>query len=228
MSRRPYPQTVPAVSRRGEPPRPPRRARGGAFLVMLLGIGGFLAIFAARRGGDALYWNKWLIAEIARQAADLPVWAPEAVRDIAALGSPAVLAVVAAAIFLAVMARDGLGPAIGVPLMLGFVAVAAGLLKLGFVSPGPAAPDLTTQLLQTGFPSANALFAGVLWARLFRMLGPGAVMPFIGWLLAGAACVARISLGQHAPADVAAGLCAALVVLGALAWAGPAPEPGRR
>lgn len=228
MSRRPHPQTVPAVSRRGEPPRPPRRGRGGAILAMLLGIGGFLAVFAARRGGDALYWNKWLITEIARQAEQLPAWAPAAVRDIAALGSPAVLAVVAVAIFLAVMAREGFGPAIGVPLMLGFVAVVAGLLKLGFVNPGPAAPDLTAQLLETGFPSANALFAGVLWARLFRMLGAGALLPCIGWLLAGAVCVARISLGQHAPADVAAGLCAALVVLGALAWAGPAPAPDRR
>ena len=228
MSRRPYPQTVPAVSRRGEPPRPARRARAGAVLVMLLGISGFLAIFAARRGGDSLYWNKWLIAEIARRAAELPAWAPEVVRDIAALGSPAVLAVVAAALFLAVMGRQGRGPALGVPLMLGFVAGAAGLLKLGFIDPGPAAPDLTAQLLQTGFPSANALFAGVLWARLFRMLGEGAFLPLVGWLLAGAVCVARISLGQHAPADVAAGLCAALVVLGALAWVSPAPEPARR
>ncbi|MBR0667511.1 phosphatase PAP2 family protein [Roseomonas hellenica] len=221
-SRRAYPQTVPAVSRRGEPPRPARRPRAGAILAMLLGIGGFLAVFAARRGGDALYWNKWLIAELAREVERLPAWAPEAVRDIAGLGSPAVLAVVAAAIFLAVMARDGLGPAIGVPLMLGFLAVAAALLKLGFVHSGPAAPDLTTQLLQAGFPSANALFAGVLWARLFRLLGEGAFLPFVGWLLAGVVCLARISLGQHAPADVAAGLCAALVVLGALAWAGAA------
>lgn len=227
MNPRPYPQTVRAVTR-GEPPRRRARRSGwGAVLPMLLGIGGFLAIVAARRGGDALYWNKWLITEIARRVQDLPVWAPEAMRDVAALGSPAVLAVVAVAIVLGVMAREGPGTAIWVPFMLAALAALAAALKAGFVNPGPALPDdVAAQLLETGFPSANALFAGVLWARLFRMLGEGAVLTTIGWLLAAAICLARISLGQHAPADVAAGLCAALAVLGVLAWFNR--EPGRR
>lgn len=235
MNRRPNPpQSVPrtgAAVSRGEPPRPGRPARGsrrGGLLAVLLGVGGFLALLASRRGGGDLYWNKWLLAELARGVDGLPAWAPGAIRDIAAFGSPAGLAVVAGALFLAVAAREGLGPAIGVPLVLGLVAALAGLLKLPFVSPGSLAPGMTAQVLETGFPSAIALFAGVLWARLFRMLGPGALLPGIGWLLAGAICAARASLGEHVPSDVAAGLAAALVVLGMLGWADRAPEPDRR
>ncbi|HEY4254021.1 MAG TPA: phosphatase PAP2 family protein [Roseomonas sp.] len=221
--RRPSPpsRSVPPVSRKGEPPRPPQRTRWGAVLVMLLGVGGFLLILAVRRGGDAIGWNKWLVAEIARQVALTPDWAPDALRDIAALGSPTVLAVLALLLFLGATAREGLGAGIGVLLTLGLAAAVTALLKIPFILPGPAAPDLTAQLLETGFPSANALFAGLLWARLLALPRGGAFMPFLGWLLGGLACLARISLGQHVPDEVVAGLCAALAFLGATAWVVP-------
>jgi hypothetical protein len=238
-------RAVPAVSRRGDPPRPPdrgdpprppdrgdpprprRRLRWGGLVVLLLGLAGVAAILVAREDGQDIAWSKWLVAALAPGFAELPPWAPAAIRDLAALGGPAPLAALAAAIFLAAMFRDGLGPAIGVPLLLGAAAAGVLLLKSLFLLPGSPPPRLDLALLEQPFPSALALFAGLLWAWLFRMLRAGPAMTALGWLLGAAVAAARVGLGLHAPAEVAAGLAAALVVLGFLGMVAPVEKDRR-
>lgn len=144
-----------------------------------------------------------------------PSWLEEAMRDITALGSAAVLIYITAIVIIYLCMVRRWGPALFV-----FVSVAGGqvlssLLKLGIDRPRP---DLVSHLAQVhtmSFPSGHAMLSAVtyltLGALLARFLPGRATTIFVfgvavlTTLMVG---ISRVYLGVHWPSDVLAGWCA--------------------
>lgn len=144
-----------------------------------------------------------------------PFWLEEAMRDITALGSAAVLIYITAVTitYLCMVRRWGAA-------LFVFVSVAGGqmlssVLKLGIDRPRP---DLVSHLAQVhtmSFPSGHAMLSAVtyltLGALLARVLPGRATTIFVfgvavlTTLMVG---ISRVYLGVHWPSDVLAGWCA--------------------
>lgn len=184
--------------------------------VFVIGIWAFLGIADEVMEGDTHALDEAILLSM-RVAGDPanpagPAWLEEAARDITALGSTSILALVTVTtiLFLLMMNKNGAALLVLVAVLGG--SLLTNLLKLGFDRPRP---DLVAHLMDTftaSFPSGHAsgaaatyLTIGALLARvqprrrikMFLLLVAVAITLLVG--------VTRVYLGVHWPSDVAAG-----------------------
>jgi len=143
-----------------------------------------------------------------------PPWVQEMARDITALGSVAVLAIVLFAVcgyLLLSKERTAAG--------LVLAAVAGGeamnsLLKLGFARPRPDFVAASVKIFTASFPSGHAAMSAITYLTLAALLArttPSRRLRLyfvtIGVVLTLFVGVSRVYLGVHYPTDVLAGWC---------------------
>lgn len=212
----------PAAERRKErtPVRALRYALEPRLLVAIAGAGAVLALFMALAGlvsgGGTDGLDRALLMAL-RTPGDPamprgPAWFRESVRDLSALGSPAILGllVAATAAFLLLARR---------PRTAGFVVAAAGggalvslLLKAGFARPRPDLAPYGSQVFTASFPSGHAMLSAVVYLTLGALLArlvPGywqkRYLMAVAVTLTTLIGASRVYLGVHWPSDVLAG-----------------------
>jgi undecaprenyl-diphosphatase len=141
-----------------------------------------------------------------------PLWLEEAVRDITALGSGAVLVLVILAVSGFLILR---GQYHGLALLLaasGGGALLTNVLKGVFERPRPELAAHLVENLSYSFPSGHSLMAAVVYlavgamlARMVRPRGHKIYILLVAMALSGLVGASRIYLGVHYPTDVAAG-----------------------
>jgi undecaprenyl-diphosphatase len=146
-----------------------------------------------------------------------PIWLVEVGRDITALGSPTVAALMLGAVagYLALKRRFG-------PLVLTVLAAASGaafsiLVKRHFERPRPHFGSELVTPLSSSFPSGHSLLSAVVYLLLGAMLARSEPrwpikLYFVGMamMLTFLVGVSRVYLGVHYPSDVLAGWTAGL------------------
>lgn len=211
-----------------------RQARGwlgGTDLIVLLaalavavGVVVFLTVADAVTGREPGYTDERILRAF-RVAADPatpvgPPWVREAVRDVTALGGPAVLTLLTAAVvgFLAA-GRHRPAAAFVLAAVVGGAALSTAL-KEAFARPRPAVVPHLAYVNNPSFPSGHAMLSAVVYLTLGALLarlvtGWWAKVYFVTVAIAVSALVgvSRVYLGVHYPSDVAAGWAAGL------AWA---------
>jgi undecaprenyl-diphosphatase len=144
-----------------------------------------------------------------------PRWVEEAMRDLTALGSTSVLALILLSVIFYLLLAGKAKAALFI-----FVAVAGGqllasLLKLGVDRPRPDLVSHLAEVYTLSFPSGHAMLSAVTYLTLGSLLArvlPGRILKtyvlavaVVATLLVG---ISRVYLGVHWPSDVLAGWCA--------------------
>lgn len=144
-----------------------------------------------------------------------PPWVEEAVRDITALGSAAVLVLFTLAVIVYLLLIRRYGSALFVLVAVGGGQVLSSLLKLGIDRPRPELVSHLAHVSTLSFPSGHAMLSAVTYLTIGSLAArvlPGQVtriyvlsLAVVATLLVG---VSRVYLGVHWPSDVLAGWCA--------------------
>src|SRR5262245_565562 len=189
-------------------------------LIGIILAAGALSIFAKLADsigeGSTRRFDEWLLLAL-RTAGDPadplgPKWFEEAMRDITALGSTVVLALMVLVIvgFLA-MTRRAYAALTVLISVIGGVLVSQGL-KLAFARPRPDLVPHGTEVYTASFPSGHAMMAAVVYLTLGAL--PARTQPSrsvkgyiltVAVVLAVLVGVSRVYLGVHWPTDVLAG-----------------------
>ncbi|WP_309896505.1 phosphatase PAP2 family protein [Archangium sp.] len=146
-----------------------------------------------------------------------PVWLAEAARDVTALGSVMVLAVVVGAVggFLVLVRRwRTLGLVVGSTVG---GALVNSLLKGMFARPRPSVVPHLTEVMTESFPSGHAMLSAIVYLTLGALLGQlvdrhwaRVYLVSVGLVLTLLVGVTRVYLGVHYPTDVLGGWMAGL------------------
>jgi len=200
-----------------------------AIATVILGTLAFFGFSRDVMQGHTQAFDEWAVESLRhredRGLSRGPGWLAGSVRDVTALGSIAVLALVT-------LAALGYAALRGNPRLALLLLFAAGggfavnhALKTAFDRPRPALPHVSS-VKSYSFPSGHAMvsatvylsLAAVLATREKRRLLKGYLLG-VGALLTGLVGLSRVYLGFHYPSDVVAGWLAGLVwaVLCALA-----------
>ncbi len=153
-----------------------------------------------------------------------PPWLAEAARDVTALGGPAVLTLlIAAVVGHLLMVRHAPAALLVLAATVGG-ALLSGLLKGAYARPRPDIVPHLAPVTSSSFPSGHAMLAAVVYLTLGAMLarlveGRWAKRYFVAVaiLLAMIVGASRVYLGVHYPSDVLAGWAAGLA-WAALCW----------
>jgi undecaprenyl-diphosphatase len=188
-------------------------------LLMALAAWGFMEIAGEVLEGDARAVDLWVLHQLRTGDQGLtpigPPWLQEAIRDLTALGSPAVLTLTVAAVWgYLLMARQGamawlaLGSA-GGGLMVAFA------LKSLFSRARPDPVFHATLASGYSFPSGHAMMSAVVYltlaALIARLADTSRLRLYVmsaAATLTGLVGLSRIYLGVHWASDVAAGWAA--------------------
>lgn len=192
-----------------------------AALAVVGGAWGFIEIADEVQEGEMLAIDGWLLRAL-RNPRDLsdpvgPAWFEDAVRDLTALGSPAVIGLVVTAVLgLLLIVRDFRAAALVLGSTAGGQALCL-LLKRSFARPRPALVPHLARVGLESFPSGHSMLAVVTYltigAILARSVEPTRLRLYIlslAMTLAFLVGMSRIYLGVHYPTDVLAGWCAGL------------------
>jgi undecaprenyl-diphosphatase len=189
-------------------------------LIGIILAAGALSIFAKLADsigeGSTRRFDDWLLLAL-RTAGDPadplgPKWFEEVMRDITALGSTVVLALMVLGIvgFLA-MTRRAYAALTVLISVIGGVLVSQGL-KFAFARPRPDLVPHGTEVYTASFPSGHSMMAAVVYltlgALLARTQSSRSVKAYIltvAVVLAALVGVSRVYLGVHWPTDVLAG-----------------------
>ena len=168
-----------------------------------------------------------------------PSWLAEAARDITALGSFSVLAIVLTVVSLSFIMSEQRRTGVFLAFSVISGAVLSTLLKTIFARPRPEFTALT-RIYTASFPSGHAMLSAVVYLTFGALLAETTTNPRLRILYLSAAIfltfivgVSRVYLGVHYPTDVVAGWCLgtawALICVGALRYMkqGSARRPRR-
>jgi undecaprenyl-diphosphatase len=191
-------------------------------LVSVLAIAGLLLIFGLIADevmeGSTLAFDRYVILAYrsAGNSSDPigPPWVQGMARDITALGSFAVLAIVLFAVVGYLLLSHRLAAALLVlAAVLGGVAMNS-LLKLGIARPRPDFVASSVKVFTASFPSGHAAISAITYLTLAALLARttpsrrlGLYFVTIGIMLTLLVGVSRVYLGVHYPTDVLAGWC---------------------
>jgi undecaprenyl-diphosphatase len=188
-------------------------------LLMGLATWGFLEIAGEVMEGnlramDQLILQRLRTGELGQTPVG-PVWLQEAMRDITALGGPAVLALTVGAVWgYLLMARQFAMSWLALGSALGGLLVASGL-KLVFSQSRPDVAFHATVASGYSFPSGHTMMSAVVYltlaALLARLVPRTRLRLYVmgsAALLSGLVGVSRVYLGVHWASDVAAGWAA--------------------
>ena len=186
-------------------------------LASIAGLALFFIVLAQEVfEGDTRRFDEAVLLSL-RNAGDLthplgPVWFQEAMRDVTALGSTVVLALIVIAVtgFLAITGRRRTAGLVLAAVISG--TLLSSLFKHGFARPRPDLVPHGTVIYTASFPSGHAMMSTLVYLTLGSLLArtqaSGRVRTYI---LAAAAMTAllvgfsRVYLGVHWPTDVVAG-----------------------
>lgn len=191
-------------------------------LVVVLGLWGFGELADEVIEGDTRAVDEWVIRAMRNpdNPADAigPLWFEEAVRDVTALGSSAVIIIVIVAVTGFVALRRQYHA-----LALIVIAITGGglltvLLKHFFARPRPELVEPLVRATSGSFPSGHSLLSAVMYlmlgALLTRLVEPMKLKLYIiatALLLSFVVGFSRVYLGVHYPSDVLAGWTVGLV-----------------
>ncbi|MFV0368899.1 MAG: phosphatase PAP2 family protein [Hyphomicrobiaceae bacterium] len=152
-----------------------------------------------------------------------PDWFNGAMRDITALGSNTILAIITIGAAALLLLMDRIGPAILLTTSMVGAAILNSILKVAFDRARPPYISSSVNVETASFPSSHAMLSTVLYillaaiaAREFADRRVGTALLSMGAGIAIAVGASRIYLGAHWPSDVLAGwLLGALVTLAA-------------
>ncbi|MDB6069251.1 MAG: hypothetical protein JWL81_422 [Verrucomicrobiales bacterium] len=190
-----------------------------SLLVIAGSVWGFLALTSVILDGGQMRFDEGILLfmrEPGRAGVPRgPVWLPQVMKDLTALGGAAVLSLLSLSVvgFL-LLERKGRIALLVVASITGGLLL-AGALKSTFHRPRPEVVPHLTEETTTSFPSGHSMLSavtyltlGTLLARHYRdhrlkifFLSAAAVIAFVVGL-------SRVYLGVHYPSDVLAGWCA--------------------
>lgn len=188
-------------------------------LLMGVAVWGFLEIAGEVMEGSTRAMDEWILRQFRTgeqgQVPVGPVWLQEAMRDITALGSPAVLALTVGAVWgYLVMARQHAMSWLTLGSAFGGLLVASGLKWL-FSQSRPDAAFHATVASGYSFPSGHTMMSAIVYltlaALLARLVPRTRLRLYVmgtATLLTGLVGVSRVYLGVHWASDVAAGWAA--------------------
>ncbi|WP_286743067.1 phosphatase PAP2 family protein [Aquabacterium sp. UBA2148] len=189
------------------------------FLLMALAAWGFLEIASEVLEGSTRSVDRWILQQLRTgehgQTPVGPVWLQEAMRDITALGGPAVLALTVGAVWsYLVMAGQHAMSWLALGSAVGGLAMASGL-KVIFSQSRPDAIFHATVASGYSFPSGHTMMSAIVYltlAALVARLVPRTRLRLhvmgTAALLTGLVGVSRVYLGVHWASDVLAGWAA--------------------
>lgn len=195
-----------------------------AVLAVVLGVWGFVEVAEEVGEGRVQTFDERVLRSM-RSADDPsrgigPDWLPEAARDVTALGSPAILALMLLAVLGYLAFQRKAREMFLVALAAGGGGLLSVVLKGGFAR---SRPDVVPRLVPVGdpsFPSGHSMLAAVVYltlgALLARLEARRRVQVYIlglAMMFAALVGLSRVYLGVHYPTDVLAGWSAGL------AWA---------
>ncbi len=189
--------------------------------IVLMGVAawGFIEIAGEVLEGDARAIDVWILQQLRSGDQNLrplgPTWLQEAIRDLTALGSPAVLVLAVGAVWGYLrMAGQGAMSWLALASAGGGLLVAT-ILKALFSIARPDAVFHATVASGYSFPSGHAMMSAVVYltlAALIARLAPRTRLRLyvmgMAALLTGLVGLSRIYLGVHWASDVAAGWAA--------------------
>ncbi len=192
-----------------------KRTRFIALAVSAASLGGFGLLADEVLEGDTLAFDEAVLAAMRQQDNQAepigPAWLAEAMRDITALGSFSVLAILVAAvvIFLVLTSHRRLAGFVTVAIIGG--ASASMMFKAIFDRPRPEIEGVA-RVFTASFPSGHAMVSAVVYLTLGAILADRSTsrkakiffFSFAGFLtfLVG---FSRLYLGVHFPTDIVAG-----------------------
>jgi len=193
------------------------------FLALTAAAAAFLAFFIKVAEevveGDTHAVDRWLLMLLRDEgnATDPlgPVWFEDFVRDITALGSPAVLGlfILITVFFLFLAGQKRLSWFVLAATVSGTLAVT--ILKEGFDRPRPDLGPGGIYVYTASFPSGHAMVSAVVYLTLGALIAgvvPGVRLKLyviaVALLLSGLVGLSRVYLGVHWPSDVLAGWAA--------------------
>lgn len=191
-------------------------------LVVVAAAWGFVALAGRVSDGSTRAFDEALLLAL-RERHDLgdpigPAWLEEAVRDLTALGSPAILSLATAAVagYLA-LRRAFHALLMLLAAMIGGAVLESGLKSL-FARPRPDLVPHLVAVASPSFPSGHAMLSaigyltlGALLARLVRSVRLKTYVIGVALLATGLAGASRVYMGVHYPTDVLAGWTIGLV-----------------
>ncbi|MEZ5785902.1 MAG: phosphatase PAP2 family protein [Xanthobacteraceae bacterium] len=158
-----------------------------------------------------------------------PWWIEVMVRDLTALGSTTVLALITVAVVGYLLIDGKRATALFVIVSVCGGALASALLKQAFARPRPELVAHLVDVHTLSFPSGHAMMSATTFLTLGALLARVQTRPALKAYLLGLAVVltvlvgaSRIYLGVHWPTDVLAGWCAgaawAMICLAVMLW----------
>jgi undecaprenyl-diphosphatase len=190
-----------------------------AIFVILLAILAFVAIAEYVSDGASQRFDEWILRALRRSDDPTkpigPVWFLEVGRDLTALGSVTVLALLTVAISGYLWLRRMYGAMILIIAATLGGLIAATLLKGVFDRPRPSMVSHLAIVYTTSFPSGHSTLSATVFLTLGTLLGQfakerrlKAYFLLVALLLTFLVGASRIYLGVHYPTDVLAGWAA--------------------
>ena len=190
-----------------------------SLLVIVGSVWGFMELTTMVLEGGRPRCDEWFLLALREPGQPTiplgPVWLPQVMKDLTALGGAAVLTLLTLSV-IGFLLLEGKGRiALLVVASVAGGLLLAGVLKSGFQRPRPEIVPHLTHESSTSFPSGHSMLSAVTYLTLGTLLARHyrdhrlkifflSAAAFIAFLVG----LSRVYLGVHYPSDVLAGWCA--------------------